>query len=108
MPTRWLGAHLMTGRKEEAIKLGRKAAEIAPDSLLAITMLGFALSGASAWEEAIESFSRAVDRFARTPYSLAMWSQAASGRHEQSRQTLGELERRGFGWLQIRACCPSP
>ncbi len=81
---------------EEAIKLERRAAEIAPDSLLATWILGLALGGASAWEEANEWLSRAVDRSARAPFHLGLlaWCQAASGRQEQARQTLGELERR--------------
>jgi hypothetical protein len=55
-----------------------------------------ALGGASAWEEATEWFSRAVDLSRRAPIFVGMlaWCQAASGRHELARQTLGELERR--------------
>jgi adenylate cyclase len=88
--------HILADRVDEAIKLERRALEIAPDSLLATWALGLALGDASAWEEANEWLSRAVDRSSRAPFYLGMlaWCQAASGSHEQARQTLGELERR--------------
>lgn len=87
---------LMAGRVEEALKHERVATEIAPDSLQATWMLGLALAGASAWEEASEWLGRAVERSSRAPVYLGWWawSQAASGREEQARQVLGELERR--------------
>jgi tetratricopeptide (TPR) repeat protein len=88
--------HLMAGRVEEALRLERRAVEIEPHSLQATYMLGLALAGASAWAEAIEWLSRAVDRSSRAPFyvGLLAWGQAASGRQELARQTLDELERR--------------
>jgi len=89
-------ANLIAYRVEEAVTLARRAMEMAPDSLLAIWGLGIALAGASVWDEAIEKISRAVDGSSRAPFFLGMlaWCQAASGRQEHARQTLGELERR--------------
>jgi eukaryotic-like serine/threonine-protein kinase len=88
--------YLMAGQAEEAVTLERRALEIAPDSLQATWLLGLALAGASVWGEANEWFNRAVDRSAKAPFYLGLlgWCQAASGRHEDARETLRELELR--------------
>jgi hypothetical protein len=54
------------------------------------------LAGGCVWDEANEWFGRAVERSARAPFYLGMlaWCQAASGRCQEARRTLGELDRR--------------
>jgi TolB-like protein/Flp pilus assembly protein TadD len=87
---------LMAGRVDEAVTLERQAVEIEPQSLQANYMLGLALAGASEWEEATEWFRHAFDRSSRAPFFLGLlaWGQAASGRGDEARLTLGELEGR--------------
>lgn len=91
-------AYLMANQMEESIKFGRTALAMAPDSLVVMWQHALALAGSSAWDEAIEWFGRVVDRSHRAPAYLGLlaWCQAASGRHDQARQTLGELEQRAL------------
>ena len=88
--------HIAAERYEEAVAFERRAMEIEPNTLQGIWMLGMALAGTSAWDEAREWFGRTVSRSAQAPVFLGMlaWCEAASGRKDQARQTLAELERR--------------